>query len=244
MDYVTIIFFGIGCVAGIAEISHKSVLASILKPIATVLLSTIYFLSIKRINTSSAFANLNFSALVASIIGDVLFIFNQRDVSHWSFAATIFFYILRNAFFSLAYGWNAYKSEIINPLWTKIAAVVPSIVCSVLLYSLIIGRIYNYKELMIVYYTLLSLLSSCAAMRLNHTSFKSWWKSLLAALILNLSDAFFALECFRTEDHQSSSEVLRLLTYYVATYFFVMSALEHLENYKITQHHRIYTVAK
>lgn len=244
MRKFTIIYFGTSLLAIIALFANKDVIGDILRPLPILILLFHFYQNIIGSKSRSAFTNLNAIALVLSLIGDIFFVINQRDVTKWTFAAAVILYTCRNISLLLAYSWNTYKSEIMNPIWIKILAIILSIVGVFLLYLIIASVITNYKALIIFYYIFLGFLCISAGIRLNHTSFKSWWIAIIAVIVLLISDILFSLECFKMEEYKNALEESRLLIYYIALYLFIYACVEHVESYKIIQRHRIYTVIK
>ena len=233
-----IIFFSLAIISLPFEIFGIEIVAQIGKILCLMIMLSLYWLQLS--SYPSAFIRILLCALISTLLGDIITIFNlEKDPLNTPYKIIIICYILRNFLLAIAYSWNTYKSELFNPPLVRMIALLPWVFCGIIIYYTIVQGNAEYFSYLLIYDIIANIFGITATIRINHTSFKSWYFSVFGSVAFLFSDILLYYETFDAISNPFADE-LRFLLYIGGVYFIVISTLDHVAVFKAEFHEKIY----
>jgi uncharacterized membrane protein YhhN len=207
----------------LVEFFKLETLVFILKPAVTTLLIVFFWTETK--DKPTRFSKAIFFALIFSLGGDILLMFPRFNEIFFLLGLGSF--LIAHIFYIVAFVGNIRSSTYSNSFTIKALTFNPFLLLTLMMFGIIHNHLGEMKIPVIAYMTAITLMGVSAALRVNHTSAKSWKLIVAGALIFTLSDSMIALNKFVVVF--PGAQVAIMVSYYLAQYLMVSGALVHFK---------------
>lgn len=194
----------------------------ILKPAVTICIILFFWSELKK--APHSFGNSVLIGLLFSLLGDVLLMFVKFESNF--FIAGLGAFLFAHIFYIKAFISNIQSSNHSNPLSIKLLSFNPFLLFTLSMYALLRNDLGEMKIPVLAYMATITTMGVSAALRLNHTSTKSWKLVLAGAFLFIVSDGLIALNKFLFEIPYASLGIMS--TYYAAQFLISTGSVEHL----------------
>ena len=209
-----------------AEVFKIEPLIFVLKPSVTLLI-IFYFKQESSIYRNS-FSQTVFWGLIFSLGGDILLMFPRFNANFFLLGLGSF--LIAHICYIVAFVGNIRQSEFKNTFTTKAMFFNPFLLLTLSMFGFIKNHLGEMKIPVMAYMTAITIMGISAAMRVNHTSTKSWKLVLAGAFLFTISDSMIAINKFVSPF--VGAQVLIMITYYIAQYLIATGSLAHLQQLK------------